>query len=69
MTESEVEVFPPGPAPTSEDFLGCFKDTVSDRVLTTVVTDNAMILEVSESYTTCVLVAKAARILHQLLML
>lgn len=47
MTESEVEVFPPGPAQTSEDYLGCFNDMVGDRVLTTVSSDEAMTLEVS----------------------
>lgn len=45
MAEGEPEVFPPGLAPTSEDYLGCFNDDVTDRVLTTVVTDDAMTLE------------------------
>lgn len=49
MAEGEPEVFPPGLAPTSEDYLGCFNDDVTDRVLTTVVTDDAMTLEVSAS--------------------
>lgn len=61
MTQSEVEVFPPGPAPTSDEYLGCFNDMVADRVLTTVVTDKAMTLEVSESSTTCSSVVEITR--------
>lgn len=52
MTEGEPEVFTPGPVPTSEDYLGCFNDMVADRVLTTVVTDAAMTLEVSVTHAT-----------------
>lgn len=47
MTDSEVEVSLPSPAPTSDDYVGCFSDMVGDRVLTIVATDDALIPAVS----------------------
>lgn len=47
MTDSVAEVFPPSAAPTSDEYVGCFNDMVADRVLTTVMTDDAMTLEVT----------------------
>lgn len=47
MKHAEVEVFPAVPAPTSDDYVGCFDDRLGDRVLSTVETDDALTLEVS----------------------
>lgn len=47
MTAAEVESSPPGAVPTSDEYVGCFSDTIADRVLTTVTSNDAMTLEVS----------------------
>ena len=47
MPDSEVEVFPPSPAPSSDDYIGCYNDMISDRLLTTVDTDDALTPAVS----------------------
>ena len=49
MTDSEVEEFPPSPAPSSDDYVGCFNDLVGDRVLTTVDTYDTLTPAVSET--------------------
>lgn len=47
MTDAVAEVFPPSPVPTDDEYVGCFQDMVADRVLTTVMTDDAMSIEVT----------------------
>ena len=47
MTDTEVEVFPPSPAPSSDDYVGCYNDMVGDRLLTTVDTYDALTPAVS----------------------
>ena len=47
MTDSVAEVFPTSAVPTDVEYVGCFNDMVADRVLTTVMTDDAMTLEVT----------------------
>lgn len=47
MVESELEVSPPSPAPTGDNYVGCFNDMVSDRVMTIVISSEDLTVEVS----------------------
>lgn len=47
MVDSEIEVLPSSPAPTSDDHVGCFNDRIGDRVMTSVMIDDALTPEVS----------------------
>lgn len=47
MTDTEVAEVSSSPAPSSEDYIGCFSDMVGDRLLTTVTTDDALTPDVS----------------------
>lgn len=49
MVDHELEESPPSPAPTGDDYVGCFTDMVSDRVLTIVMTNEDLTPEVSLS--------------------
>lgn len=49
MVDYELEESPPSPAPTDDDYVGCFTDMVSDRVLTIVMTNEDLTPEVSLS--------------------
>lgn len=48
MAESALEESPSSPAPTDPDYVGCFSDTVGDRLLFTVEIDQALTPEVGE---------------------
>lgn len=52
MVDSEVEVSAPSPAPTGDDYVGCFSDMVSDRVMTSVLTSDDLTPEVKRYYNT-----------------
>lgn len=54
MIDSEVEVSPPSPAPTAEDYVGCFRDTVGDRVMTSVMTSDDLTAEVQRFCSTSI---------------
>lgn len=47
MVESSVEEVEPPAEPEDDDYVGCFLDTISDRIMFTVETDAAMTIEVS----------------------
>lgn len=47
MTGYDADVSSPGAVPTSDDYVGCYNDLVADRVLTNVMTDDALTPAVS----------------------
>lgn len=42
MTDYDVDVSMTTAAPTGDDYVGCYNDLVADRVLTNVITDDAL---------------------------
>lgn len=46
MVETDLEVSPPSPAPTSDSYVGCFNDMIADRVMASVTVDDALTPEV-----------------------
>ena len=49
MTDYDADVSSPGVVPTSGDYVGCYNDLVGDRILSTVLTDDALTPAVSIS--------------------
>ena len=58
MTSYEVDVS--SPVPDSDDYIGCYNDMLGDRVLTTVITDDAMTSAVSY-FLACCLASRVIR--------
>lgn len=46
MVDHELGESPPSPAPTGDDYVGCFNDMISDRVLAIVMTNEDLTPEV-----------------------
>lgn len=48
MVDYELEESLPSPVPKGDDYVGCFRGMIGDRVLFSATTNDALILEVGE---------------------